>query len=131
MKMARVKGGSLCASHSRRHTAPPNKYDFRWHNPHHRDACEVFGKDFTVSFGSVLDKVALEFSSIAIDHEILSGSPRIAGTRIPLYMVLDAIQHTGSIEGVLTSYPDLTREQVRDAVSFAGAVLEQPIEHEP
>jgi len=89
------------------------------------------GKDFSISFESVLHSAVQDFGSIAMDHDILSGSPRIAGTRIPVYMVLDAVQHSGSIEGALTSYPDLTIEQVREAVSFAGAVLEQPIEHEP
>jgi uncharacterized protein (DUF433 family) len=66
-----------------------------------------------------------------MDYDVLCGSPRIAGTRIPVYMIVDAVQHHGTIEGARESYPQLTTAQVREALSFAGAVLEQPSEHEP
>jgi uncharacterized protein (DUF433 family) len=72
-----------------------------------------------------------EYPLIAMDYDVLSGSPRIAGTRVPVYMVLDAVQYYGSIEGVNKSYPELTTDQVKEALNFAGAVLEQPIEYEP
>ena len=62
---------------------------------------------------------------------MLCGTPRIAGTRVPVYMVVDAVQYYGNLDGALKSYPHLTIEQVRDALSFAGAVLEQPVEYEP
>ncbi len=129
---AAAKRRNICAPHSTRHSYFRHKLDNRWGSGHrHAEECEVFGKDFSIPFGSVLHQAAQEFESIAMDHDLLCGSPRIAGTRIPVYMVLDAVQHSGNIEGALTSYPDLTAEQVKDAVSFAGAVLEQPIEHEP
>jgi len=94
--------------------------------------CLTFpSRDLSVSFSEVLRKSAQEFPLIAIDKDVLCGAPRIDGTRIPVYMVLDAVQHYGNVEGVLTSYPQLTTNQVKEAISFAGAVLEQPIEHEP
>lgn len=120
-----------CGPRGARHVLHKRKED-RWAFSHrHAEVCEAFGKDFSVPFGLVLHKAAREFPSIAMDHDILCGSPRIAGTRIPVYMVLDAVQHYSNIDGALKSYPELTLDQVRDAVSFAGAVLEQPIEHEP
>jgi uncharacterized protein (DUF433 family) len=97
----------------------------------HKHECAKFGKDFSVSYGSVLTKAMKECPSIAMDYNVLCGSPRIKGTRIPVYMVIDAVQHHGGVEGALESYPDLTTEQVKDALSFASAVLEQPVEHEP
>lgn len=97
----------------------------------HRDECTNRGKDFNVLYSTVLRKAAHECPSIAMDANVLCGSPRIVGTRIPVYMVVDAVQHYGTVEGARTSYPELTVEQVKDALSFAGAVLEQPIEHEP
>lgn len=110
----------------------PRSSDVVWpFNENHRDECGKFAKDFSVSYGSVLKKAALDCPSIAMDYNVLCGSPRIAGTRIPVYMVLDAVQYHGNVEGARVSYPELTIEQVKDALSFAGAVLEQPIEHEP
>ncbi len=97
----------------------------------HVNECIDFGKDFSVPFDAVLKKAAEGHPSIVMDASVLCGSPRIVGTRVPVYMVLDAVQFYGNVEGALKSYPQLTTEQVKDALSFAGAVLEQPVEHEP
>jgi uncharacterized protein (DUF433 family) len=123
---AAQRWGYVSRTHS--HT----RHDAAWpFGDNHKHECGSFGKDFGVSFGSVLKKAAHDCPSIAMDYNVLSGSPRIAGTRIPVYMVLDAVQYHGNVEGARVSYPELTIEQVKDALSFAGAVLEQPIEHEP
>jgi uncharacterized protein (DUF433 family) len=45
-------------------------------------------------------------------------------------MVLDAVEYYGTLEGVKKSYPKLTIEQIKDAVSFAAAVTEHPIDNE-
>jgi len=98
---------------------------------HHIAECPSPTKDLSIGFEKVLYKSMQDFPLIAMDRDILCGTPRIAGTRIPVYMVLDAVQYYGTLDGARTSYPQLTAEQVKEAVSFAGAVLEQPIEHEP
>jgi uncharacterized protein (DUF433 family) len=87
-------------------------------------------KDFDVPFASVLREAATQYSSIAIDDEILGGTPRIAGTRIPVYLVLDAVEHYGDLDGALKSYPQLSLEQVKEAMGFAEAVLEHPVDYE-
>jgi uncharacterized protein (DUF433 family) len=83
-----------------------------------------------VSFSSVLKEAAENYQYIAIDDEILAGTPRIAGTRIPVYMILDAIEFYGTLEGALESYPQLSLEQVKEAIRFAGEVLEHSIDYE-
>jgi uncharacterized protein (DUF433 family) len=111
-----------------------SKLDNRWGLPgRHRvlHCASTSSKDLSIAFDKVLYKSLQGFPLIAMDRDILCGTPRIAGTRVPVYMVLDAVQHYGTLEGALTSYPQLTTEQVKEAVSFAGDVLEQPIEHEP
>lgn len=96
----------------------------------HSSECVSWAKDYTVSFDAVL-KAALETSPlIAADPEVVLGAPRIAGTRIPVYMVLDAIGFYGTTEDVLKSYPQLTSDQVAAAIAFAALVLEQPRDHE-
>ena len=104
--------------------------DERWSEESHADECGFSGKDFDVPFSTTLRKALEAFPSIAMDADVICGTPRIAGTRIPVYMVLDAVQYYGTTQGALTSYPQLTLEQVKDALSFAGAVLEQPVDHE-
>jgi uncharacterized protein (DUF433 family) len=68
------------------------------------------------------------YSQISIDPERKAGAPCVVGTRIPVYMVLDALEEHGSIDGVRKSYPALTVEQIRNAVGFAKFVLECPID---
>jgi uncharacterized protein (DUF433 family) len=58
----------------------------------------------------------------------MAGAPCIRGTRIPVYMVLDAIEHYGGVEAALRSYPRLTIQQIKDAIGFAKLVVECPID---
>jgi uncharacterized protein (DUF433 family) len=39
-------------------------------------------------------------------------------------MILDGIEYYGNLKGVLKSYPQLTIEQVRDAVRFSKIAME-------
>lgn len=65
-------------------------------------------------------------SSISIDPRVQSGKPCIAGTRIPVHLVLWAVEHKGSIAGAIKSYPDLTAQQIKDALYFAEIILGSP-----
>jgi len=88
------------------------------------------GKDFEVPVSDVLRRALDGRPSIGIDEEILGGTPHIVGTRIPVFMVLDAIEYYGTLEGARKSYPKLTIEQIKDAVSYAAAVVEHPVDYE-
>jgi uncharacterized protein (DUF433 family) len=76
-----------------------------------------------VSYSSVLDRALKLCPSISIDDLRQQGKPCIAGTRIPVHLVLWAVEQHGSVEGVLKSYPDLTTQQVKDALYFSEIVL--------
>jgi uncharacterized protein (DUF433 family) len=106
--------------------------DSPWRNDRwrHRDEFTSTAKDFDVTFSSVLENAAQDFHCIAIDPGILGGTPRIQGTRIPIYMILDAIEHYGDLPGALKSYPHLSLGQVREAVCFAAQVLEHAVDYE-
>jgi uncharacterized protein (DUF433 family) len=43
-------------------------------------------------------------------------------------MILDAVEHYGTLKGALRSYPQLDESQVRDAVRFAKLVMERPVD---
>ena len=105
-----------------------------WRSRDYRPRCASHrpistAKNFSDPFLSVLQRAAKHYQHIDIDPEILGGTPRITGTRIPVYMILDAIGHYGNLDGALTSYPHLTKDQVSEAVGFAAEVLENPVDH--
>jgi uncharacterized protein (DUF433 family) len=63
-------------------------------------------------------------SLIAIEHDVLHGVPRIAGTRIPIWVVLRDLAEGCSVEEIVSEYPPLTHEQITAAIEFAAIVLE-------
>lgn len=107
--------------------AVPSQLDYEPHDTH---GCDSWAKDLSLPFESVLQKALKDCPMIASDADVIFGTPRIAGTRIPVYMVLDAVRYYGTVSGVLASYPQLTTEQVSEALNFAALVLEQPVDDE-
>lgn len=79
---------------------------------------------FTISGASAAYSDALrKCPSISVSPNVQGGRPCIDGTRIPVHLVLWAVEHTGSIKGAIKSYPDLTIQQVKDALYFAELIL--------
>ena len=68
-----------------------------------------------------------DYPAVSVNPDVMSGAPCVDGTRIPVYMILDAVEHHGSLHGALESYPNLTAEQVKDAIGFAKIVVECPL----
>lgn len=68
---------------------------------------------------------------IVRDPKILLGKPVVAGTRIPVYVILNLLAHGYDVDGVVSAYPDLTPEDVRAALRYAEkqlpGVLRQPV----
>jgi uncharacterized protein (DUF433 family) len=91
---------------------------------------EVNLRQYRVSLHESFETAVAEYQSISVDPNVMGGAPCIQGTRIPVYMVLDAIEHHGEVEAALRSYPRLTMQQVKDAIGFAKLVVECPIDDE-
>lgn len=49
---------------------------------------------------------------IGVDPNICHGKPRVKGTRIMVWLVLNYLANGDSIEDILAAYPALTREDV-------------------
>lgn len=64
------------------------------------------------------------FPHIAIDPEIQFGKPVIAGTRVPVGVVIGHIAAGTSVEEVMKEY-NLTREQVLAALKYASKVVSE------
>lgn len=58
-------------------------------------------------------------SRIEVNPDILLGKPVIAGTRIPVYLILNLLASGYSYERIIEAYPGLTREDITAALSFA------------
>ncbi|HEV3075260.1 MAG TPA: DUF433 domain-containing protein [Thermoanaerobaculia bacterium] len=52
--------------------------------------------------------------------DVMLGKPVIRGTRVPVELILRRISEGATEEALLTSYPHLTRDDVRAAVAFAA-----------
>jgi uncharacterized protein (DUF433 family) len=126
--MTQLARKRLCAP---THRFPPRSYRDEWDfsdRPPLLDR-DLGYKDFDIPISDVFYRSLQGRPSIAIDYNILDGTPHITGTRVPVFMVLDAIEFYGNLDGALKSYPNLTLEQVKDAVSFAAAVTEHPVDY--
>jgi uncharacterized protein (DUF433 family) len=58
---------------------------------------------------------------ITVDPAVRSGKPCIKGTRIAVYDVLEYLAGGMSEDQILADFPDLKREDIRAALSFAAA----------
>ncbi|MBI4461202.1 MAG: DUF433 domain-containing protein [Acidobacteria bacterium] len=86
-------------------------------------------KDFSLSLKEAFAKAEREVSTITSQRGIMGGSPCVGGTRVPVHLILDAIEYYGTLEGARHSYPHLTNEQIKNAVRFAKIVLDCDVEH--
>ena len=61
---------------------------------------------------------------IEINPRRCGGKPVVAGTRIPVTVVIDQLAEAGSIEALLRRYPELTKEKVVGVLRYCHAVIE-------
>lgn len=63
-------------------------------------------------------------SRISVDSTVHFGQPCIAGTRIPVYCVLELVQEGIAFEEIVQKYhPDITVEDVKACVQCATALV--------
>jgi len=61
---------------------------------------------------------------IRINPRTCNGKPVIAGTRIPVTVILDQMIETGSIENIHALYPELDRQQIVAALQYCHSVID-------
>jgi len=73
--------------------------------------------------GDVLERaeryLEVRDASITIDEAIMGGTPVIRGTRMTVYSVLGRIEHGETVDDVLADNPDLKRETIEAAITYA------------
>lgn len=52
--------------------------------------------------------------------DVLSGQPVVKGSRLPVYVIVEAIAEGDSVDDLLDAYPFLERPDVQQALHFAA-----------
>lgn len=67
----------------------------------------------------------MNFSRITVNPEQMGGAPCIRGLRIPVSVVVGLLAEGISEEQILKDYPDLEREDIREALRFAAESVKE------
>ncbi len=67
------------------------------------------------------------FDRIVSDAGILGGKPIIRGTRISVEFILELVASGGSVSEIVSNYPFLSENEVREAILFAASTLKNDI----
>ena len=60
---------------------------------------------------------------IEINPKVMLGKPVIRGTRIPVELILRKLGEGATEQGLLDAYPNLKREDIRAALTYAAVTL--------
>lgn len=67
----------------------------------------------------------MAFERISVDHRIMGGVPCIRGTRIPVTAVVGMVAEGMATDDIVAAFPQLSPEDVRDALRFAAAAVDE------
>lgn len=67
------------------------------------------------------------FSRISVDPEVCGGRPVIAGTRVRVRDILDALAGGAATAEILADFPYLRDEDIRAALTYAAANADHPV----
>ncbi len=65
----------------------------------------------------------MKFKRISINPDQMAGMPCIRGLRIPVATVVGMVAEGMTEEEILEDFPDLEREDIRDALRYAAEAL--------
>ncbi len=60
---------------------------------------------------------------ISVDPAVHHGDPCIAGTRVPVGVIVGSIADGESFERIIKSFPQLTREDIQAALTYAAEAV--------
>jgi uncharacterized protein (DUF433 family) len=62
---------------------------------------------------------------IEINPKVCNGKPVVAGTRLPVSVILDHLSDGCSVDEIREKYPELSREQVLAAIRHCHDLIER------
>ena len=69
----------------------------------------------------------MTFDRITFDPAIMGGRACIRGMRIPVSVIVGQLAHGATTEEVHKDYPDLDREDVRQALEYAAWLTQEEV----
>ncbi len=69
----------------------------------------------------------MNFDRITFDPNIMGGRACIRGMRIPVSVIVGQLAQGATPEEVLKDYPDLDREDVRQALEYAAWLTQEEV----
>jgi len=67
----------------------------------------------------------MKFTRITVDAAQMGGVPCIRGLRIPVATVVGLVADQVAPEEILSAYPDLEEEDIRESLRFAAETLRE------
>ncbi|MGD9530305.1 MAG: DUF433 domain-containing protein [Dehalococcoidia bacterium] len=67
----------------------------------------------------------MTFDRIAADTAVMAGVPCIRGTRIPVATIVGMVAEGMTTTEILADFPQLSEQDVREALWFAAAAVDQ------
>ena len=67
----------------------------------------------------------MEFHRISVDPRQMGGVPCLRRLRIPVATVVGMVADGMSEDAILQAYPDLEREDIREALRYAAAAVQE------
>jgi len=64
-------------------------------------------------------------SKISVNAEICHGKPCITGTRIPVYLILEMIEHGLTFSEIIEEYPHITEDDIKACLAFAKKLIQK------
>lgn len=62
---------------------------------------------------------------ISVDPKVCHGKPCIAGTRIPVHIILDLLGAGEAFENILAAYPHITRDDILACIQYGAALASE------
>lgn len=73
--------------------------------------------------------MSMKFDRITVEPEVVNGQPCIRGTRLTVRRVIEALATHPDRTELLREYPGLEHEDIRQALEFAAANLDDEVIH--
>jgi uncharacterized protein (DUF433 family) len=67
----------------------------------------------------------MKFERITVDPEQMGGVPCVRGLRIPVATIVGMVAEGMSEAEILRAYPDLKREDIREALRYAAEAVKE------
>ena len=67
------------------------------------------------------------FDRITFDPQIMGGRACIRGMRIPVSVIVGQIAQGATFEEILKDYPDLEREDIKQAIEYAAWLTKEEV----